>query len=231
MQSVARKVVIYLCAFVRSLWPLSKEETSKIILSFFLLCLVGTYLNHQFQTQSWERQVQYDILKDDFEEKRQVLLDLTQLVNERLFATQKVLWSLEDGNEVRISGSWERYLGVVEKWNQNISLMQQRLVRSFGYEVASELLTYDDDLNNMVPGSIHYKFYKVHQELAAMRECYYNGCLIPHDSTKVESLIDHLIAQETLLLSRLNYGVNEYYGKLQSSPVELIKNQNLPYVD
>jgi len=200
-------------------WPfLGKEEFSKIVISFVLLVLVGGYLNSNFQERSWERQVRYELLKNEIETERELISEITGLVDQRLFAVEQVIWAIKDNRRNNMPDLWQGYMETVNRWNINDNVIQTRLVQMFGYEVAAEFLTDTDDKNNVIPLSIHYKFYEIHQSLLSLKGCVQLGCDYQKDLKRIGALIEALSEQQSRFLGDLNARLISKNNLLKASP-------------
>lgn len=209
-----------------SLWPfIEKEEFFKILFSFVVVGLIGSYLNSSFQNKSWERQVRYELLKNELEDNNKTILELTSLTEQRLFSAKQFIWAVKDNKPKIAEESWVNYMESVNKWNINSTVLQTKLAQMSGYETAAELLTYTDDLNNEIPNSIHYKFVKLHQNLLSLRECYYSGCNQQAILMKLDRYIDTLTEQQTKLIGKLNDLTIKKYNSLKLSPSNYLKTE------
>jgi hypothetical protein len=204
-------------------WPwLPKEEVAKILLSFVLLGLVGFFLNLFYQSKTWNRQTRYELFKSELDDNRHTLSEITELIEQRLFATQRFMWAVEDRKV--IESSWEEYMEVVQKWNLNDQMLQNKIAQMLGWEMASQFLTDVKDLENEEPKSIHYKFVRIHEHLIALRKCYYSGCNFENDLNQATKLIEDLIEQETKFLGDLNGAIIEKYTKFTRDPSKFLDN-------
>ena len=203
-------------------WPLlSKEELSKILISFIFIAVIGGYLNYSFQRQTWERQVNYELLKNELADEKNTVSELTSLVEERLYATKQLIWASKDGKS--LENYWHVYMEAVNKWNINNKLLQTKLVQISDYETAAQFLTYEDDLNNTEPSSIHYKFYKIHEDLLFLKKCYHPTCNKEKEIKNLEEKINTLTEQETNLIVKLNEVTIKKYNNLKLNPFDYLK--------
>lgn len=209
--------------WLKDLYPfLSKEEFFKILFSFILLGSVGTWLNHKFQEGSWERNVKYELFKIDLDADKDTVSGLAGLIDKRLFAAQQVVWVIDGGRTSAIESTWQTYMETVVDWNENVSLYQTEVAKLSDDVLAGELLREEDDLNNEIPKSIHYKFYRIHQNLLLLKECFYSNCDKSSRLTETSLLLEALNDQKFKYIATVNQIMANKAAGLKSSPADFL---------
>ena len=207
-------------------WPIiSQEEFFKLLFTFIIIVFAGSWINNQFQDRTWDRQVRYELLKNELDDERSTINDLTKLINKRLFATNQIIWAYQNGNSSLIDSQWEQYMTTVNEWNTEDTVIQSKLVQTYGYSIAGEFLNETDDLNNDIPTSIHYKFFKIHQELLIIRNCKQQGCSTSKAFAVISKLTEAVTDQQSRYLGNLNKNLINQFEGLKTSPLNYINSK------
>ena len=207
MFGVIIAVVLIFLSIRLPLKSVYKGELMRIGLTFILVGLIGggigILLNKEYQDSSWERDVKYELAKTEVEDGKKLIFELSALMDQRWFAAHQIFWIITEGERAVDEDVWNAYMQTVTDWNRNVGTFQSRLIDFSGTDIARELLTYEDDLNNEIPTSIHYKFFRIHERLSNLKNCAL-GCDYQGNITKLNALIQALTDQKSRLLSDLN---------------------------
>lgn len=216
--------VISVCCFISVIasgwlqYGKNKNELIKItytaVLSFTLIALIGGGLGYHFQTEARKQEVNFELLKSRIEHRELLISELSSLIDRRYYATQAVLWSIEEGNYANLESEWRLYSESVRLWNENVYKYQSQLRLLVNDDVAAILLTYTDDLNNDTPQSIHYKFFRINQELTSFRSCSITGlCDINPSSKEINDLLQSLNDRRFELIGEVEGGIKELQNR------------------
>ena len=131
------------------------------------------------------------------------------LIDNRLLNAQRVVWLIQDGNYNDFPEIWSQYMNSVIEWNINVNNYQSQIAYSFSRDLSSELLADTDDLNNEIPNSIHYKFYRMHELILKVRACFYSGCDKTNDLENLRSIFSIFIDKKFRFFDSLNNSLKE----------------------
>jgi hypothetical protein len=160
-------------------------------------------VNYQFQNLSWEREARFELLKADFIENKSAVNDITALIARRLFLAEQFVEAVKSKNTVQVTEAWNRYMDSVEDWNKNLGPIRVHL-DSFAKAESSELVTDYDDLNNLIPASLHYKFYRLHEYLLELRKCAIQNCVTQDRLYKIGTLVSQIGEQRDSYILKIS---------------------------
>ncbi len=163
-------------------------DLQKIIVAIVLSTAGGSLLAYVFQSMQWKRQKRFELLQHQLREGKDLAHEVTQLVNRRFFALQRLLWAIQEksGN---VDSMWANYYGDVIQWNQNLTSIRIRTRLFAGSEVAM-LLVNDADLEPATkPKSIHYGMRRLHTRILEAKR---QDALSEAAAAEITSEIEHL---------------------------------------
>jgi len=184
--------------------PLPSHEYFKTLLTFILIIAGGAILNYQFQKSSWNREASFELLKIELNDNKETINTLTYLIEDRFSNAQRVIWAVQSNDYDDFQKTWNDYMLSVNGWNRNVARYQSLVTRSFDRSLGEQLLTYTDDLNNEIPVSIHFKFYRIHEYILSLRNCFYGGCSRTNILDKLNVLQIDFIDAKFNFLERLD---------------------------
>lgn len=178
-------------------------DLQKIIVAIVLSTAAGSLLAYVFQSMQWRRQKRFELLQHQLREGKQLADEVTQLINRRFFALQRLLWAIEEKNG-RIDEMWKNYYADVILWNQSLTSIRIRTRLFAGAEVA-DLLVNDADLDkSSKPKSIHYGMRNLHTKILAAKQLPDLPAPTAHEiSAEIEHLNNLIQFFQNKLLDRL----------------------------
>ena len=141
---------------------------SKIILlvvGFILTGIVGSFLNHQFQKEVWERQAHYEIVKRQIDQAREAIEGILLHAGKRFYAMQKVFWSLESFKIEEAKQRWEEYSTIRDEWSIMVNNYRSKIKIFLDPKLSYELLDKDDARSYKNKESLHALFVIAHYNL------------------------------------------------------------------
>ena len=147
---------------------------SKIILlitGFILTGIVGSFLNHQFQKETWRQQTHYEIAKRRLDQAREAVEEVLLQASKRFYAMQKVFWSLESFKTEEAKQRWEEYNIIKDEWTIMVSNYRSKIKVFLDPKLSYELLDKDDALNYKNKESLHALFVVAHYKLKDLLNC------------------------------------------------------------
>jgi hypothetical protein len=173
--------------FFSSLWQFLNSGFGMLILGFALTTVLGTFLANWFNTKAWERQIAFEIKRQEFEWKRSAKFELlrrkldegqrsieeiSDLINKRFFRLQRVFENVIVKQREIADENWVAYMKAVEEWNTKLIINQNKLRRLVSDKIAQEFNNYEtDDPNLKEPSSIHGKFFIAHILVRDLLRC------------------------------------------------------------
>ncbi len=163
-------------------------DLQKIVVAIVLSTAGGSLLAFIFQSMQWKRQKRFELLQHQLREGKDLAHEVTQLVNRRFFALQRLLWAIEEKSG-KVDEMWASYYGDVIQWNQNLTSIRIRTRLFAGPEVALMLVN-DADLDpSAKPRSIHYGMRRLHTRILSAKQ---QGSVPDAVAAEIASEIDHL---------------------------------------
>lgn len=163
-------------------------DLQKIIVAIVLSTAGGSLLAYIFQSMQWKRQKRFELLQHQLREGKDLAHEVTQLVNRRFFALQRLLWAIQEKNG-NVDAMWANYYSDVIQWNQSLTSIRIRTRLFAGPEVALMLVN-DADLDPAAkPKSIHYGMRRLHTRILEAKR---QGNVSQATSLEIASEIDHL---------------------------------------
>src|ERR1700754_1017164 len=136
---------------------------------FALTTVAGSILSYYIQKRNWARQTKLDLYKRKYDEGIKFLDELSELIGNRLFFLQKLLWVLSDNDAERVAAIEKVYFPIVETWNSRYYKNRNKIRLLVNEESADSFLSYADDNKGDAPDSLHYKFVIAHRKVMASK--------------------------------------------------------------
>ncbi|MCP4651934.1 MAG: hypothetical protein GY858_00920 [Candidatus Omnitrophica bacterium] len=136
-----------------------------LVLGFLLTGVVGTFLNYQFQKETWKRESQHEIAKRHLDQSRQVIEEVLLHISKRFYAMQKVLWELESERFDGARLKWKNYAKIKDDWNINVGLYRSRIKILIDENLAYELLDKNNARDYSDRESLHALFVVTHYKI------------------------------------------------------------------
>ena len=169
------------------LWKFLNSGFGLLILGFALTTVIGTSLTEWYNSKAWERQINFEVQRQNFEWERSLKFELlrrkldegqksieeiSDLINQRFFRLQRVFENVTVKQREIAEENWKSYMTSVEEWNRKLIINQNKLKRLVSEEIAQEFNNYETDnpkLQN--PSSIHGKFFIAHNRVRELLRC------------------------------------------------------------
>lgn len=128
---------------------IAKHPVFVLVMGFFLTGVLGTFLTYRWQQREWDRQQikestewreqQIRLLRTrEIEEKHEIVEQVTKLVSDNNAAAKNILLRLEQWrNKEEV---FKEYIQLMQNWNSNSSLLQQRVAIHFKGEGVNTML-------------------------------------------------------------------------------------------
>lgn len=71
-------------------------DLQKIVIAIVLSTAGGSLLAYLFQSMQWKRQKRFELLQHQLREGKDLAHEVTQLLNRRFFALQRLLWAIQE---------------------------------------------------------------------------------------------------------------------------------------
>ncbi len=142
---------------------LKKEWFHQTITTFILIAIIGGLYNSYLQNKINDRQREYENYKFQLEKKDYTTKLVSENIDLRFLKATRVLASINSIN------NWEEYMESVTRWNIQKEQMRQNVAKYFNWEIASIIISEENDSNKEMPKTIHYKFVKLHNYLVDIR--------------------------------------------------------------
>lgn len=208
---------------IKTIWKFINSQLGLLVLGFILTTILGTYFTERIQRKSKERQIEFEIQRQNFEWERnrkfeilkrkiddgeKSLEEISDLINLRYFRLHKVFSNIlsKDVNSAR--KNWKEYMETVELWNVKLIINQNKLARLVSKEISLEFNNYETDNKSLQDAnSIHGKFFIAHNKVLSLLNCLKNpSCTI----TKKE------IQETNKILRDLDYHTDFFIDKISN---------------
>lgn len=181
------------------------------VLVGILVLVISNYLEDKGSEKMYEYNAYFETLKIEYSDRKEIIEDFSKLLESRYFYSEYYLEGLVSGNtppSVR-----ENYRKSVDDWNIQKDYLKARLAIYFGYEyVEKNLITYEDDLNNEIPNTLHYKFTKLHNLINKVSSC---GQVCYTDKVKAFQILDEIKKQKEDVVNYLTAEAGKDYTALK----------------
>jgi hypothetical protein len=137
--------------------------------AFALTTVAEGILTYYIQKRSWNRQTKLDLYKRKYDEGIKFLDELSELIGNRLFFLQKLLWAINDNDTERIANIEKAYFPIVDAWNNRYYKNRNKIRLLVNEGSADSFLSYADDNKGDAPNSLHYKFVIAHRKVMASK--------------------------------------------------------------
>jgi hypothetical protein len=145
------------------------EKTLLLVLSFLLTTVLGGFWGFMLKRRSWQTETEHSIHQARFDEGTMFLDDLSELVGRRYFLLQRLLWSIQDGDNSKTLEREKEYFVTVCEWNSKFWRNRNKIRLLVGEDQANGFLNYRDDMAYEHPESLHYKFVVTHRKVMAAK--------------------------------------------------------------
>lgn len=208
---------------IKVIWKFINSNFGLLFLGFILTTILGTYFTESIQRKSRERQIEFEIKRQNFEWERnrkfeilkrkiddgeKSLEEISDLINLRYFRLHNVFSNIlaKDINSAR--QNWKEYIETVEIWNVKLIINQNKLERLVSKEVSLEFNNYETDIKNLHDAkSIHGKFFIAHNNVLSLLDCLKNpSCTIAKKD----------IQQTNEILRDLDYHTDFFIDKISN---------------
>ncbi|MCP4413977.1 MAG: hypothetical protein GY808_15565 [Gammaproteobacteria bacterium] len=142
-----------------------RERLVFLVAGFLLTTLGGALWNFILDRSSWERQAKQELHQSRYQEGVKYLDELSELVGRRFFFLQRYYWAIEDQNQDKLTEREQEYFSVVKDWNSKFWLNRNKIRLLIDEDFANRFMTYDDDLSEDKPTSLHYHFVLAHRKI------------------------------------------------------------------
>jgi hypothetical protein len=138
--------------------------------------MIGQYVSYQYQKQALENQRKYEFYKENLNGSIDTIHEISLLANQRIFATRKVLWSLEGGyTQKEIEQRYSDYYRTVEDWNIKVQVYKIKLIQYYGVGYSEFLVNNTDSINTLddthTPTALHSYFVRSHRITKKLYNC------------------------------------------------------------
>ena len=134
------------------------------LVGFVMTSIVGSYVTFEFQNRSWKNQHEVEIIDYEREQSVKVFVEISSIMDNRLYRMRKVFWSKKfKVDQIIYNSRKQDYEEILDLWNSNINKNLALLERYFGKKNRIFFET-----------QIHYKFVSLTDDIAE---------LIPEEST------------------------------------------------
>ncbi len=155
---------------LRPIWEFINSNFGMLVLGTIITTILGSWLNHKFQKDSWEREANFQILQQELNDGNNFIENLSDQINRRFFNLQRVLWVLESSsNKERILEIWDEYYQSVIEWNQKLDANRHHLEIFGGKQLANQFMSPGDSEAQANPKSIHGYFRLAHIRILEAR--------------------------------------------------------------
>lgn len=134
-----------------------------LILGFILTTVFGKIISDWIQNKNWRNQTRINLYQSRYDEGKDVLDELSKQIGTRFFLLQRLLWSIESKDKLKIKEREKQYFESVIDWNSKTWYYRNKIRLLIGDEEAIEFLDYGDDFRPDIPISLHYLFVKTHK--------------------------------------------------------------------
>ena len=208
---------------IKAIWKFINSQLGLLLLGFVLTTILGAYFTERIQRKARERQVEFEIRRQNFEWERnrkfeilkrkiddgeKSLEEISDLINLRYFRLHNVFSNILTNDVSSARQNWKEYMETVEIWNVKLIINQNKLARLVSREVSLEFNNYETDIKNLHdPNSIHGEFFIAHNNVLSLLNCLKNpSCII----TKKE------IQQTNEILRDLDYHTDSFIDKISN---------------
>ena len=141
------------------------SKFSLLIIGFLLTGLVGSYLNHRFQEETWKRQAEHEVMKKQLDQTYEGIEEVMLHASKRFYSMQKVFWSLESNKREEAHQRWKEYSKIKDDWNIMLRNYRSKIKILLNTQLAYELLGDDDARNYKDKTCLHSLFVVTHYKL------------------------------------------------------------------
>ena len=146
----------------------SKNSLFLLIVGTILTASVGTWINDQYQEETWEREKRFEIAVRRLADFDRLLEDVPKMINRRFFSLRRVLWAASSGDQAEFRSIWVEYYGYVIEWNEELNSHHSRIQRLAGSEMAERFLSHEP-MDADAPWSLHAMFRQAHYQVDKVR--------------------------------------------------------------
>ena len=114
--------------------PFFLSPIIQILITFLLTSVLGAWLAKRHQHRNWLHQKDVSDREEERRVAETIFLEISQLMDRRLYRMRQVLWSLNRGDAARIAQKMEEYRQILYDWNDNNNKNLSRLEQYFGPE-------------------------------------------------------------------------------------------------
>ena len=179
----------------RRIGRLLAHPVTLLALATILATVAGAWLTNYYQEQSWMREKRFEVYRYRFDEGLKLLDELSDVMGQRLFGLNRVVWVAKGTGTGTLDQVWQEYYESVVEWNATLARNKSRLARLVSTEAAEAFAGAQDAAladAEAIPPSIHRSFLVTHQKVRTVVDCVRDRCREP---AKQQALQD---AQEAL---------------------------------
>ncbi len=215
---------------IKKIQSLIESKIGQLFFGFALTTALGSILNVQYQEASWKREQKFEILKRSLTEYEQTVEGISELISQRAFKLDRVIWVLPQKNtgitntEI-IKTRWDDYYSEVMNWQKKIKVDYSKLYFTAGKDIA-DLLYIGEERSGKEPSSIYEYFSSTHDVI-------FNACCCIN---KQVSPACHKVNEEECgsidlddinkKRNELNTAIYSFLIKLYSAHSDIINNES-----
>ena len=114
--------------------PFFSSPIIHILITFLLTSVLGAWLAKRHQHRNWLHQKDVSDREEERRVAETIFLEISQLMDRRLFRMRQFLWALNRDDTNRIAEKLEDYREVLYDWNDNNNKNLSQIEQYFGPE-------------------------------------------------------------------------------------------------
>ena len=190
------------------------------VLTFLLTTVAGGILTVFWSRLSWKREKNFERLSRRLDRQRELVEELSQLMGERVFRLERVLWAVEDikseadltdESTERISSRWNEYYETVVRYSAGLRRYRVRIGQLSTNELADTFCLDEAESRSPTTRTLHGQFVQTHNIVKKLRDCALKRKPItePEQMEEVRRKLDDLYDSMDDFLQRLQASFHE----------------------